>query len=97
MGEHLDTLAQEAVGNWKQFESFVWFDKPEAPQDWTIYYTRHRDSGLLDKSNESQIDKIFEPYLDKEPCDVREEYHNHWAIGFIQGICDPCLSRWHDH
>ncbi len=85
MGEHLETLAQEAAGNWQRFDSFAWFDQPADPRDWTIYYTSHRDSGLLAKSNEAQIDNMLEPYLDKEPCDVREEYHNHWAVGSIQG------------
>lgn len=91
--ETLTNEAQAAAGNWQRFESFAWHDKPDHPEDWVIYYTSHRDSGLLAKSNEVQIDEIFESYLDLDPELVREEYHNHWAVGYTQGyairVYDP--------
>ena len=27
----------------------------------------------------------MEPFLDQEPCDVFEEHHNHFAVGWIEG------------
>ena len=34
---------------------------------WTIVYTNHRDSGLLDESNAEAISEAMQPFLDQEP------------------------------
>lgn len=75
-------LASELVNNHARFESFGWFDRPEDCERWTIIYTHNRDSGLLDLSNASVIDAALEPF---EGSDARQESHNHWACGWIDG------------
>ncbi len=78
-----EDLAKQLVGNWKKFESFVWYDKPEEDSDnWTIVNTHHRDSGLLELSNAFVIHRR----LDKWPDDIRFERHNHYAVGWIECV-----------
>ncbi len=81
----LEDAAEEAAGNWRNFECFWWHRTTELddPQDWAIFYTHHRDSTLLDLSNSEVIEKTLEPFLDGE--DVLPEHHNHWACGWIDG------------
>ena len=85
----LEEIAKESAGNWMRFDAFGWHDKPDSPEDWTIVYTSNRDSRLLEKSNEAQIEKLLAPYLDPEdeetPVDVYSEVHNHWAVGYVNG------------
>jgi hypothetical protein len=49
-GMDLDEAARQAAGNWRTFESFCWHRGRELDDadDWAIFYTHHRDSGLLD-------------------------------------------------
>ena len=77
----LADAAKQAAGNWKHFQCFVWWRKLNRPDDWAIIYTHHRDSGLLDVSNASVIDKALAPHGG----DVLEEDHFHWAVGWIKG------------
>lgn len=83
----IEEAAQEAAGNWKDFNCFVWYrdDIPDA-DNWSIIYTKHRDSGLLDQSNASVIEKALEPFIDGDDPDVVMESHNHWAVGHIDGF-----------
>lgn len=83
----IEEAAQEAAGNWKDFNCFVWYrdDIPDA-DNWSIIYTKHRDSGLLDQSNASVIEKALEPFTDGDDPDVVMESHNHWAVGHIDGF-----------
>ena len=83
----IEEEAQEAAGNWKDFNCFVWYrdDIPDA-DNWAIIYTHHRDSGLLDQSNASVIEKALEPFTDGDDPDVVMESHNHWAVGHIDGF-----------
>lgn len=80
----IEEAAQEAAGNWKDFNCFIWYrdDIPDA-DNWAIIYTHHRDSGLLDQSNASVIEKTLEPFTDS---DVVMESHNHWAVGHVDGF-----------
>ncbi len=81
----LEEAAKEASGNWQKFHCF-WWDRVrdlDDPENWTIIYTHHRDSTLLDQSNASVIDKTLEPFLDGD--DVHAEHHSHWAVGWIDG------------
>ena len=80
--------AHQAAGNWRQFESFGWARAAELdkPGDWTIVYTQHRDSRLLDQSNAAVIQHALQPYLDEDDPDVIEEHHGHWAVGWIDGF-----------
>ena len=83
----LEDAAQEAAGNWKRWNSFAWFrdSELERPEDWFIYYSHHRDSTLLDRSNCVQIDKALRPFVDADDPDVIEEDHSHFLVGWIRG------------
>lgn len=85
----LEESAQKAAGNWQRFDSFVWFrDREVEDADrWGIFYTHHRDSGLLDQSNASVISKAMAPFaeVDDDP-DVVIESHSHWAVGHVDGF-----------
>ena len=84
-------LAKEAAGNWRKFESFAWFDKPEDAEKWTVVYTINRDSGLLDQSNDAAISKVMAPFIKRGS--AREERHNHWACGWIAGYAIRVYGR----
>jgi hypothetical protein len=73
--------AKECAGNWRKFDSFAWFDKPEDANNWMIIYTHNRDSGLLEQSNAKAIEKALSQFSN----DVREEDHGHWAVGWVRG------------
>ncbi len=84
----LEDAAQKAAGNWQRFDSFIWFrdrDLEDADQ-WAIFYTHHRDSGLLDQSNAKVIAKAMEPFADGDDPDVVFESHSHYAVGHIDGF-----------
>lgn len=83
----LEDAAKHAAGNWKRFDSFVWYrDDIEDAENCAIIYTHHRDSGLLDQSNSGVIAKALEPFTDGDNPDVVMESHNHWAVGHINGF-----------
>ena len=84
----LDEAAQLAAGNWKSFDSFIWFRRNEIadPDNWSVIYTHHRDSGLLGQSNADAISKALKPFTEGDDPDVMFESHNHWAVGHIDGF-----------
>ena len=89
----LDTLeleesAAKAAGNWKRFDSFVWFRDRELEDSdqWSVIYTHNRDSGLLDLSNAQVITKAMEPFAEADEPDVVFESHSHWAVGHVDGF-----------
>jgi hypothetical protein len=84
----LEEAAKSASGNWMRFPSFVWWRAKdiEDPANFAIYYTSHRDSGLLDQSNAAVIAKALEPFMGGDDPDVIGESHNHWAVGHIDGF-----------
>ena len=59
-------------------------DLDDADQ-WAIIYTHNRDSGLLDQSNASVIEKALEPFTEGNDPDVVFESHSHWAVGHVDG------------
>ena len=82
----LEEAASQVAGNWKHFESFVWFrDDIEDADDWTIFYSHNRDSRLLDLSNAGVIAEAMEPFTEGDDPDVVSESHNHWAVGHVDG------------
>lgn len=87
-GMDIEEAAKQAVGNWKKFDSFVWWRARgiEDAEQHAIYYTSHRDSGLLDQSNAAAIAKALEPFTEGDDPDVIEERHHHWACGWIDGF-----------
>ncbi len=84
----IEEAATKAAGNWREFDCFVWHRRSELadPENWAIFYTHHRDSGLLDQSNASVIEKALEPFIDGDDHDVVFESHSHWAVGHIDGF-----------
>lgn len=81
----IEALANSLRGNWQEFPCFIWTTESEIldPDNWCIYYTHNRDSGLLDQSNKDAIATLLEPY--KTGDDIYTEDHNHWACGWVAG------------
>jgi hypothetical protein len=90
LDQDVDKLAHEAAGNWKEFESFAWFDRPEDADRWCIVYTSNRDSGLVDESNADAIEEIMSDPAFED--DVRSESHSHWAVGHVDGFSIRCFG-----
>ncbi len=84
----LEEAATQAAGNWRRFDSFVWFadDAVAEPEDWAIIYTHNRDSRLLDLSNAQAIAQAMEPFTEGDDPDVVFESHDHWAVGHVDGF-----------
>jgi len=83
----LDEAAKVAAGNWKQFDSFVWYRNDiEDADNWCIVYSQHRDSGLIDESNASVIEREMMKFTDGDDADVVSERHDHWLVGWIDGL-----------
>lgn len=79
----IEDAAREAAGNWKRFDSFDWYSEPEDnPEDWTIAYTHHRDSGIIDRCNAEVIAEALDGFGE----DVKPECHNHFLCGWIDGF-----------
>lgn len=84
----LEKAAEQAAGNWRNFDCFVWFRKDELdePDAWAVIYHSHRDSGLLDQSNAAAIESAMEPFTEGDEPDVVMESHSHWAVGHVDGF-----------
>lgn len=82
----LEDAALKASGNWKRFESFVWFREVEDADQWAVIYTHNRDSRLLDQSNSKVISKALESFTNGDNPDVVMESHSHWAVGHVDGF-----------
>ena len=86
--DELMEAARKAAGNWRKFGSFGWRRAAELDdsESWTIVYTHHRDSRLLDQSNAAAIENTLRPFLEENDPDIIEEHHGHWACGWIDGF-----------
>lgn len=81
-----EELAAKLAGNWMKFRDFGWHDRPdEHAEDWGIVYTHNRDSGLVAQSNAAAIGKAMQPFLEAEDPDIRDERHNHFVCGWVDG------------
>lgn len=94
-GLELKDAAKEAAGNWRNFNCFAWFRKSDLtkPEDWSILYTRNRDSCLLDQSNSAVISKAMLPFSNGDDPDVVFESHHHWAVGHVDGFSIRVFKR----
>ena len=84
----VESAASRLAGNWRDFGCFAWrrgYDLDDS-NAWTIYYTGHRDSGLLAQSNHDEITKLLVPFTDGDDPDVVAESHSHWAVGHVDGF-----------
>lgn len=82
-------FANENAGNWVKFGDFAWYDSDErenAETEWALFYTSHRDSGLLAQSNADQVAQELQPFSEQEDPDVVFESHNHFAVGYVDGF-----------
>jgi hypothetical protein len=84
----VESAAEALAGNWKEFDSFCWhraydLDDPDA---WMIWYTSHRDAGLLEQSNEQAINKRLQPFSEGNGPDLVFERHSSWLVGHIDGF-----------
>ena len=75
--EYADELPQ--AGNWQEFEYFEWQGRPADAERWTVYHTRHRDSGLSDQSNAAQLAQALDGFDD----DVSFQRFDHWQFGWV--------------
>lgn len=90
----LKEAATKAAGNWRRFDCFVWYrDDIDDKSNWSIFYTHHRDSGLLDQSNAAIIAKALVPFTEGDDPDVVFESHHHWAVGHIDGFSVRVFKR----
>lgn len=84
----VEQAAEEMAGNWRDFECFVWsrgYDLEDA-DTWAIWYTSHRDAGLLAQSNEEAINKRLVSFTEGDDPDLVLESHSHWAVGHVDGF-----------
>lgn len=88
ISRHAEDAAKECAGNHRKFDSFVWYSesKPEDEENWMIYNTSCRGSGLITESNEHIMnlallrdEKGNAPFGD----DVYSQRHSHWAYGHL--------------
>jgi len=70
-----------AAGNWKTFDSFIWFDEPEGADRYALVYWTNRDADIATQSN----DHVFKAELGTFDDDVILQEHNHWAVGWVGG------------
>jgi hypothetical protein len=83
-----ESAAEALAGNWREFDSFAWhrsYDLEDADA-WMIWYTSHRDAGLLEQSNEKAINERLEPFTEGDDPDLVFESHSHWAVGHVDGF-----------
>lgn len=92
----LEAAAKAAAGNWKQLSSFSWHRRTDLAdaENWCLVYTHHRNSGLIDSSNATVIEKALRPYTcrRRDP-DVVAERHSHWLCGWIEGYSIRVFKR----
>jgi len=84
--DHIVDKAKELAGNWRRFDrSNPWRDDigDSNPDHWAIYSLAHRDSGLLDQSNQSAIEAALKPFAEADDPSVIIGRSGHWAVGWI--------------
>jgi len=84
----VEAAAKRLAGNWQRFSSFAWMRgyKLEDADEWLVWYTSNRDSGLLAQSNEQAINQRLQPFSQGNDPDLVFERHSHWAVGYMDGF-----------
>jgi hypothetical protein len=80
--------ARQMAGNWRRFDDFIWsrgYRLPDADQ-WMLYYTSHRDAGLLAQSNHKLTTERLAPFSTGDDPDLVFERHGHFAFGYVDGL-----------
>src|SRR6266404_7872656 len=84
----IESAAKEMAGNWQRIDNFAWergYHLADADQ-WVVWYTSSRDAGLLEQSNEAEINKRLKPFSEGADPDLVFEQHYHWAVGYLTGF-----------
>jgi hypothetical protein len=77
-------LAKKAASNWRKFQCFSWWGKPEVdPENWAVFYTMSRDSGLLDVSNHHAIATALDKFDEGDEPTLFWQDHSHFAVGWV--------------
>ena len=92
--------ARNLRNNHGKFESFGWHGRPRTnenvDEDFAIVYYKTRDALLLEQSNAKVIEAEMKPFEDFEDDDTRwncrQESHNHWAVGYVDGYTIRCID-----
>lgn len=75
-------LAGEWRGNWKKFESFIWYADVENPQDCCHYVIRNNgDNDAITEANARWFVQ-----LTQDSDDAWIERHSHWLVGWVEKI-----------
>lgn len=84
----VEGAATALAGNWKKFECFCWHRRHglDDADNWLVWYSSNRDSGLLDKSNEAAMANRLQKYNDGDDPDIVFERHDHFAVGYVDGF-----------
>lgn len=85
---NVERAAQQMAGNWQRIAAFVWSRgyRLEDADQWMIWYTSHRDAGLLAQSNETVMNERLAPFSAGDDPDVVFERHFHFAFGHVDGL-----------
>lgn len=84
----VEEAARQMAGNWRQFDSFIWsrgYRLADADK-WMIFYTSHRDAGLLAQSNHKVITERLAPFSVGNDPDLVFERHFHFGFRFVDGL-----------
>ena len=85
-----ESLAKEAAGNWRKFQSFGWHNQPEDADRYAIFNLSNRDSRLREQSNHAAIAKQMKPYIDRGT--AWEEEHSHFGYGYVNALVIKVLD-----
>ena len=103
----LEDAAQATAGNWKTFDCFFWCraDDLADADNWTVIYTHHRDSDLMDQSNAAAIEAVLDTFTKGNNPDVVAESHDHFMVGSMDGFSirvyrrgriTKAFRKWHE-
>lgn len=82
--DSVESFAREMANNHAEFRDFGWYGRPENAEIWCIYYTHNRGSDLLEQSNAEVIKEKLQG--EEFENDVIFQRHNHWAVGWVEGV-----------
>lgn len=84
----MQKAAQEFAGNWQQWRYFIWdYRHDEHADQWGIWYTNNVSAGLIEESNQAQIEATFKAHhSDTENEMWRIEGHKHDVCGWLDCI-----------
>jgi len=78
--------AEQFAGNWKEFQSFGWYGKPDTADQCGIYNGRSRDSDLLTISNWEVLQRELDPFIGSidDGATIEIQTHSHWGPGWLE-------------